>query len=293
MNSDHHPVTPPMGDHNSPQTALDDPPKRSRLDKVKEIAPLITVLGAIPGAVACLNFASAHHIWPYSSDPLQGLVVGVGLVILCVAFSVRAIAKKRLTTWRVLSCLVAGSVGSALVTVAIVSPSAATASPPPPGPNPSAQTVLTIESPVDNQRVTGGFELRGRLLGPLRAGDTLWVFANDGGNPDADRSGKFTLLRGPCTVDISSIIFTCPVTLAQDKSNSRQVTLTVLSVTAAQTRHFVEDLFAGAQLDQNRNDCGDGRCSLTNKADPRNKNGLPGGKDITVTDHRTIVIPKA
>ncbi|MEU3625984.1 hypothetical protein BS329_30495 [Amycolatopsis coloradensis] len=290
MADEQHPATPPVGVPDNAEALTTDQAERSRLDKIKEIAPIVTVLGAFPGAVTCLNFASAHNIYPYSSNPLHGLFVGTGLVITSLGFAMWAIVRKTLKIWKVLGCLVAGSVGSVLATAAIIGLGATPT--PVPGASLSAQTALKIESPTDNQRMTGGFELWGRLLNPLRTGDTLWVFANDGGNPDADRSGKFTLLRGPCTVDAGSNLSTCPVNLAQDANNNRLVTLTVLSVTAAQARHFVEDLYAGAQLDQNRRDCGDGRCPLVSRPDPRNKNGLPGGKEITVTDHRTVTIPK-
>ncbi|MFJ7218880.1 hypothetical protein [Amycolatopsis sp. NPDC098790] len=285
-------VTPPPADGNDPQPAATDPAKRSMPETVKEIAPFVTVLGAAPAAVTCLNFAQAHNIWPYSDNPVQGLLVGTGLVVVSLVTTIWAIAKKKLTTWLLLIGVLTGSVGSILTTVSIFNLNRPSISTPAPGPSASTETSLKIQSPEGNQRMTGPFELQGTFLTPLRPGDTLWVFANDGGNPDADRSKKFTLLRGLCSVDVGNNTFKCPITLAQDKKTDRTVTLTVLSVTATQARNFVQDLYSGGQLDQNRTDCANGRCALANRSDPRDKIGLPGGDGVTVTDHRTVIIPK-
>jgi hypothetical protein len=292
MSTDQHAATPPSDDQNGPQTPATDPPKRSTPETVKQIAPYVTVLGAAPAAVTCLNFAYAHNIWPYSDDHVQGLLVGAGLVAVSLTTSIWAIAKKKLTTWLMLIGILTGSVGSILTTMAIFNLNSSSASPPVPGPSASTETRLKIQSPEVNQRMTGPFELQGTFRSPLRPGDSLWVFANDGGNPDADRSKKFTLLRGLCSVDVVNNTFKCPITLAQDKKTDRLVTLTVLSVTATQARNFVQDQYSGGQFDQNHTDCTNGLCILASRSDPRDKIGLPGGDGVTVTDRRTVVIPK-
>jgi predicted small integral membrane protein len=284
-------------DQKSSASSSEQKPSISRFEKLKTASQLAGLLTPLSIAISWIGVAGGHNWWPLSTNLIPWLCVGILIAVLGLVLPLVTRRKNRRSeTWQVLVSLIFASVGSALTAAVIVTLSqpshyAVSVSPAAAG---SAPTTLRIDSPAPNELKKAPLELKGTLTSPLREGDTLWVLANDGGNPVADRSKNFTLLRSSCWIDVGKREWTCPnVMLAPEPDKDRVVTLTVVSVDAAQTRTFIEYLLTGAQIDQRAKDCATMNCTPETRKDPRNSLGIPGGVGITVTDHRAIILAKS
>lgn len=249
--------------------------ERSLKERYGAASLFVAVVGLLVGYLSLANDTDA---WPYGGPSSLWIVVGaafalVGLVLILMRFT-----RGALGVWWLAVGLTMVLVGTIVGTAAAFSSDTSEVAEP-------GTSTAEITSLDDRQTIDGPVSLSGVVNGPLRQGESLWLFV--GTLPESgDDPGYFYLQIGPCEESPDKMTWRCN-TVSLASLGPRRVGLYLAAVRGDDPAKLVQRLTEGAVFDyQNNNDI------PPNRPDPRNAKTLSTFGDVIVLDSVIVGLAK-
>lgn len=209
-------------------------------------------------AFAYLSLAGDRGWPPFGGYQWAGLVFGGGAVIAAASTLTFLTVRGKLRVWTAVALIVVMSVGVAFVSSSLTRGSGHGSS--------TSSPEIAVDTPKGEVPRDRPVTVSGRLVQPLRQGESLWVFV--GTLTDRDTQPQLYYQQaGPCAIDPSARSWRCS-DIVVTSPDTRLIGVHVVGAWGGRPASLVRNLVGGAKFEAGSID-----------QDPRNVSNLPLGPD--------------